>query len=199
AVTAARRREQQHMQAYLTHEGCLMEFLRRELDDPAAEPCGRCARCTGRPLVGVDVSHSLTVDAVAFLRGQSLTFEPRKQWPDGKRISVDQRAEPGRILSHYGNGGWGTVVQEQRSSGAYSDEVARALADLIAKQSFDPPVEWVTCVPSLRHPALVPRLAAAVAGQLGLPFLPLVAKAAEDGPQNEQDNSAQQYVNVHDA
>src|SRR5207249_3815661 len=93
---------------------------------------------------------------------------------------------------------WGTVVKEQRRSGAYSDEVARALADLIAKQSFDPPVEWVTCVPSLRHPALVPRLAAAIAGQLGLPFLPLVAKARENRPQHEQNNSAQQYANVHD-
>src|SRR5205823_6585024 len=143
AVTAARRREQQQMQAYLTHEGCLMEFLRRELDDPAAQPCGRCARCTRRPLVAVDVDRTMAIDAVAFLRGQSLAFEPRKQWPDGKKIPVDQRAEPGRILSHYGDGGWGTVVKEQKSSGAYSDEVARALADLIAKQSFDSPVEWV--------------------------------------------------------
>ena len=27
---------------------CRMEYLRRELDDPAAEPCGRCDNCTGR-------------------------------------------------------------------------------------------------------------------------------------------------------
>jgi ATP-dependent DNA helicase RecQ len=26
-----------------------MEYLRRELDDPAAAPCGRRDNCTGRP------------------------------------------------------------------------------------------------------------------------------------------------------
>ena len=83
--------------------------------------------------------------------------------------------------------------------GAYSDELARALADLISKQSFDPAVEWVTCVPSLRHTALVPNLAARVAARLGLPFEPVVAKTRETLPQQELNNSAQQFANVQGA
>ncbi len=35
------------MRRYAHHDGCLMEFLRRELDDPGAEPCGRCMWCIG--------------------------------------------------------------------------------------------------------------------------------------------------------
>src|SRR6266508_2071461 len=46
-VTAARRAEQAAMVDYLTSDGCLMAFLRRQLDDLEAAPCGRCQRCTG--------------------------------------------------------------------------------------------------------------------------------------------------------
>jgi len=37
------------MLAYQATDGCRMEYLRRQLDDPAAAPCGRCDNCTGRP------------------------------------------------------------------------------------------------------------------------------------------------------
>ena len=47
-ITALRRDEQEAMRRYARHDGCLMEFLRRELDDPGAEPCGRCMWCIGR-------------------------------------------------------------------------------------------------------------------------------------------------------
>src|SRR5207253_210055 len=46
-VAAAREREQRAMLDYLTTTGCRMEFLRRQLDDPAAAPCGRCDNCAG--------------------------------------------------------------------------------------------------------------------------------------------------------
>src|ERR1039458_10131414 len=40
-VAAERSREQQAMLGYLDTGDCRMEYLRRELDDPAAGPCGR--------------------------------------------------------------------------------------------------------------------------------------------------------------
>ena len=51
AVTGRRRAEQERMQLFLHGPGCLMEFLRNELDDPGAAPCGRCARCLGAHVV----------------------------------------------------------------------------------------------------------------------------------------------------
>ena len=199
AVTAARRAEQDRMREYLGSSGCLMEFLQRELNDPSAAPCGRCAGCVGEHLLPIEIDHELAREAVAFLRGRTLTLEPRKRWPDAKNIPVDRRAERGRILSHYDDGGWGALVKAQRESGAYSDELARALADLIAKQSFDPPAEWVTCVPSLRDPALVQRLAERVADRLGLPFVAVVTKVREVPRQKEMNNSPQQFENVKGA
>ena len=54
-VAADRAAEQQAMRDYAATEGCRMEFLRRQLDDPdvtgpGSAPCGRCDRCTGVPL-----------------------------------------------------------------------------------------------------------------------------------------------------
>jgi ATP-dependent DNA helicase RecQ len=196
AVTAARRAEQDRMSEYLSSSSCLMEFLQRELNDPSAAPCGRCSWCVGDHLLSVEIDRELAREAVKFLRGRSLTLEPRKQWPDGKKIPVDERAELGRVLSHYADGGWGTAVKEQREAGAYSDELAWALADLIAKQAFDPEIEWVTCVPSVRAPRLVRDLAERVAARLRLPFVPVVSKTLETNPQREMSNSAQQCANV---
>src|SRR5882757_984427 len=48
-VAAERGREQQAMLDYLRTPGCRMEYLRQQLDDPAAQPCGRCDNCTGHP------------------------------------------------------------------------------------------------------------------------------------------------------
>jgi ATP-dependent DNA helicase RecQ len=48
-ITEQRRTEQRVMADYLASDTCLMELLGRALDDPAATPCGRCARCTGEP------------------------------------------------------------------------------------------------------------------------------------------------------
>ncbi len=47
-VARERGREQQAMLAYQATDACRMEFLRRELDDPEAAPCGRCDNCTGQ-------------------------------------------------------------------------------------------------------------------------------------------------------
>src|SRR5206468_2328301 len=49
-VAADRAAEQQAMRAYASTDGCRMEFLRRQLDDPDAAPCGRCDNCTSSPL-----------------------------------------------------------------------------------------------------------------------------------------------------
>ncbi|MCP9487850.1 MAG: RecQ family ATP-dependent DNA helicase [Gaiellaceae bacterium MAG52_C11] len=46
-VTAERRQEQERMQEFVATDDCLMEFLARELDDPDAHRCGRCANCRG--------------------------------------------------------------------------------------------------------------------------------------------------------
>jgi ATP-dependent DNA helicase RecQ len=199
AVTSQRRVEQVRMHDYLHGDRCLLQMLREELDDANAAPCGRCGRCLGRPLFAVDLDTQLARDAARYLRGQWVSIEPRKRWPDGGAIPADLRAEPGRALAQYGDGGWGTMVKEQKPLGAYSDELVTALVQLVRDWAPDPNPTWVTAVPSRRHPELVPNFAARVAQQLGVPFVPAVTLTRDTAPQKEMDNSAQQYRNVRDA
>jgi ATP-dependent DNA helicase RecQ len=54
-VINLRRTEMEQIQTYVQHQGCLMEFLQRALDDPAPRACGRCANCQGRGCSGTEV------------------------------------------------------------------------------------------------------------------------------------------------
>jgi ATP-dependent DNA helicase RecQ len=196
SVTALRRAEQARMREYLDGTGCLMEHLRRELDDPGAKPCGRCSRCLGRPIVDVVVDPELARQALAFLRGNDIDIEPRKQWSDLSRIAVDQQVERGKALSQYGDGGWGERTRAQLQSGAIDDELVEALVALVRAWRPDPRPTWVTAVPSLRRPDVVSSLARRVALKLGLPYVPVVVKLEERPPQTEMSNSSQQARNV---
>src|SRR5580700_3028840 len=88
-VAAERHREQQAMLSYLRTPGCRMEYLRRQLDDPAAQPCGRCDNCTGHPWPA-EVSEEGTALARARLLRPGVDISPRRMWPPGmKKLGVD--------------------------------------------------------------------------------------------------------------
>jgi ATP-dependent DNA helicase RecQ len=175
-----------------------MRFLRAALDDPLAEPCGRCAVCTA-PLFADPPPPELVREAVEFVRGRPVTFEPRKRWMGARRGNVKKEHlhEPGRGLSYANDPGWGRRVLAQREAGAYDDELAAGLADLASK--WPTGAGWVTAVPSLRNPELVASLAERVAASLELPFRPVVDKRRDAPPQREMENSAQQADNVDGA
>ena len=120
-VTEVRRAEQAAMEQYGPPPKCLMEFLLQQLDDPGAEPCGRCMVCTGSsPAVGLD--EAVVAKAREHLRWAELLVEPRLQWPSGMtepkgRIAEELRLQPGRALSVLNDGGWGGLVPEGRGRG----------------------------------------------------------------------------------
>ncbi len=104
-VVAVRRREADIMRAYVRGERCLMELLQESLDDPAAEPCGRCSVCRGGlPDALAGQASAETVRKVtALLRGQVHLLEPRKMWPGGAfgargRIPAEESHDVGRSL-----------------------------------------------------------------------------------------------------
>jgi ATP-dependent DNA helicase RecQ len=190
-VTAVRRAEQQAMEDYARGDVCLMQFLRAELDDPQAEPCGRCAVCT-RPLFAGPLSPELVREAVAFVRGRPVRFEPRKRWIGARRgnVAADDRPEEGRALSYANDPGWGRKVVAQREAGAFDDELVGAARALIAQ--WHTGAAWLTAVPSPRVHDFAERLAAAI----DLPFRPVLVKRRQAPPQDQMENSAQQADNV---
>ena len=98
-VTAMRRAEQAAMFAYGEDGRCLMQALQSELDDPRAEPCGRCAVCAG-PRFDAPVDAGLAREAYAIVRSRPIVLSVRRQTPRtadqaGKRIAPGAPARGG--------------------------------------------------------------------------------------------------------
>jgi ATP-dependent DNA helicase RecQ len=203
-IAAARTAEQKAMLAYATTDRCLMAYLRGQLDDPGAAPCGRCANCTGQQPAR-EVSPALAAEAGRFLAGQDLTLNPRLQWPQGVpglrgRIPEQLRVQPGRALATLGGPGWGAVVRELLAGdGPVPDELVDAVARLLARWEWPQRPTWVTFVPSRRHPKLVEDLAGRIAETGRLPLHNILERVRDDPPQLEMANSTHQCRNVHGA
>jgi ATP-dependent DNA helicase RecQ len=206
AITAIRRDEQAQMQAYMAHTGCLMEFLARALDDPHATRCGKCAGCLGAPILDPAFDEALANRAAIFLRRSYQPLMPRKLWPSGGalplygfsgKISDALRAEEGRALSLWRDAGWGRLVADGKyTTGRFDDQLVGACVEMLAKWQPAPAPEWVTCIPSLNRPELVPDFASRLAKTLGLPFHACLQKAKANPPQKEMQNSFQQASNL---
>jgi len=59
-----------------------------------------------------------------------------------------------------------------------------------------PALEWITCIPSRRHPDLVPDFARRLAAALALPFHNALQKTDDRAAQKDMANSSQQARNV---
>ncbi|MDQ3327342.1 MAG: RecQ family ATP-dependent DNA helicase [Chloroflexota bacterium] len=204
-LTAIRRAEQARMQEYVEARECLMLFLARELDDANPAPCGRCAVCRGGPLISEAYPLSLVEQATQFLRRSDRPIQPRRQWSynvfrgdgAGGGIPADLRAETGRSLCIWGDAGWGELVRTGKHGGWFDEVLVAATVAMIRERWRPAPgPAWVTCVPSLTHPALVPDLAGRIAEALSLSFVPCILKVRDTEPQKEMQNSYQQAHNL---
>ena len=204
AVSGLRRAEQGRMWDYVGARDCLMQRLRLELDDHGAAPCGRCMNCTGERLPA-ELAESEIEDAAYFLRHADLMIEPRLQWPSQLdkpkgRVKPEHRNQTGRVLSLYNDGGWGRAVAAAKHDGEdFPAELVDALAGMVARWNPQPAPNWLTFVPSLTHPELVPKFARAVADALGLEIAPIVVKSRPTAPQKSMENSAKQVMNLWDS
>ncbi|MGI8791983.1 MAG: RecQ family ATP-dependent DNA helicase [Acidimicrobiales bacterium] len=204
-VTALRRAEQQAMVDYASTDGCLMAFLRAELDDPGGEPCGRCSNCAGESFE-VELSPASVAAAVSHLRSATLEVEPRRRWPTGievakGNIAAGHRVETGRALGVLNDGGWGSAVLDaMRAQEPVSDEVVEAGVALVEGWGFGRGggPTWVASVPS--SASVVPAdFAARLAAGLGMPYVAALTRTRVGQPQADMENSAQQLMNVWDA
>ena len=207
-LTKIRRQEQAQMQEYMNSSECLMMFLARELDDPNPSPCDRCAVCLGRPLLPVKPSIQLVHQATLFLRRSNQVIEPRKQWSPNAllkygwkgNIPKELQAEEGRALCLWGDAGWGKQVKRGKYIDNHFDDVlVQAAFDMIKQWKPEPFPTWVTAVPSLRRPELVPNFVQRLANQLNLPFKPAIRKIRDTKEQKEMSNSYQQAHNLNGA
>ncbi|WP_199823380.1 RecQ family ATP-dependent DNA helicase [Streptomyces sp. NRRL WC-3742] len=217
-VAASREAEQRAMREYAATTGCRMEFLRRQLDDEQAAPCGRCDTCAG-PRHTPDVSEETLAAARAALGRPGVPFEPRRLWPTGMdalgvplkgRIPAGEQAESGRALGRLSDIGWGnrlrSLLAEQAPDVPVPGEAVDALVTVLADWARGPggwagpatsegarlerPVGVVTMASSSR-PQLVGSLGARIAEIGRLPLLGRIEYAGGQPPHGARSNSAQ--------
>jgi ATP-dependent DNA helicase RecQ len=207
-LTRQRETEWKEVQKYIGTERCLMEFLRSALDDPDATECGRCASCLGESVVPVEIDHAMGVAASAFLRKSEMPLQTMKQAAAGAfqefgfrgNLPANLRAEEGRVLSRWGEAGWGRMVADGKHASHFPYELVLASAEMIKDRwEFEFAPEWVTCVPSLNHPELVPDFAERLAVELDLPFISAIKKIRENEPQKMQQNRFRRCENLDGA
>ena len=200
-LTSLRRDEQRQMQDYLKlpfaeHMG----FLIKALDgDPNSVTFPLL------PPLPITVDEGLVREAVAFLRRSSLPIEPRLQWPAGGmpqyqlkvKISSDLQAQSGKALCIWGDAGWGGLVRQGKyNDNFYADALVNACVTMIQQWNPEPAPKWVTCVPSLHNPDLVPDFAQRLAEALNLPFHMVLARTDNRPEQKTMANSTQQARNI---
>ncbi|MBK9442055.1 MAG: ATP-dependent DNA helicase RecQ [Comamonadaceae bacterium] len=200
-LTTLRRAEQRQMADYVKLPfGQHMAFLVQALDGDVS-----AVRPPTLPALPATVNPALAQAAVAFLRRTSLPIEPRKLWPAyglpqfqvKGRIAPEHQAQPGKALCVWGDAGWGGLVRQGKyQQHRFADDLVAACANMVAQWQPQPAPTWVTCVPSLRHPDLVPDFAQRLATALGLPFHVVLAKTDHRPEQKAMANSTQQARNV---
>jgi ATP-dependent DNA helicase RecQ len=199
-VTALRRAEQTAMASFGTDGRCLMRALQEQLDDPAAEDCGRCSVCTAARFA-TPPDPGLVELAGRHLRSRPVALEVRKMAPDAagtmRKIAEDARTEPGWALARFGDGGWWPAIERGLRGGEIEEDVIAALADVV--RGAAPSVAWVTDVPSARLGDVIRRAAERLAARLDVRYAQLVRRAEDRPPQREMANAVQQAANVRGA
>ena len=200
-LTELRRVEQAQMNNYVALEDGHMEYLISALD---GDPTGTVVPDLAALPVAVDVG--LLRAATAFLKRTGIPLEPRKKWPTGGglpkmnlsgNIPEEPRAEAGKILCVWGDAGWGDEVRHGKyRDHHFSDDLVAASVEMFREWNPQPAPVWVTCVPSLRHPDLVPDFARRLAAALGLPFHVALRKTDGRPEQKTMANSNQQARNI---
>jgi ATP-dependent DNA helicase RecQ len=202
-VAAEREHEQRAMLSYETTNDCRMEFLRRQLDDPDAVPCGRCDNCTGdrRP---EDVPEASATAARDRLLRPGVEVEPRRMWPTGLteasgKIPTSAQAAQGRALGRLTDIGWGNTLRELFAA---DDEpvpgnVADAVIKVLTTWKWDTRPAAIMSIPSRTKPLLIESLAQRIADVGRLPYLG--ALGYPDPPAERRHNSAQRVRSLWNA
>jgi ATP-dependent DNA helicase RecQ len=200
-LTVIRKDELAQMQTYLQlAHGQQMPFLIKALDGDVSQ-----ITTPTLPPLSSQLNPTLLQQAIEFLKRTAIPIDPRKIWPAGGlpryavkgKIAQEHQAQIGMALSTWGDAGWGKLVKQGKYVDQhFSDDLVTACVAMIKEWHPNPMPTWITCVPSLRHPTLVPDFANRLAQRLGLAFYPILEKSEHRPEQKTMANSAQQAKNV---
>ncbi|MCF5144948.1 DEAD/DEAH box helicase [Pseudomonas sp. PA-6-1D] len=200
-LTALRREELGQMVKYVGLPfGSHMKFLISALDGSL-----NSVKWPTLPPLKTFASEVWIEKASTFLSRVNISIEPRKRWAAGGlpkyqlrgNIPVEHQAEVGIALCYWGDSGWGGKVKKGRYLDKhFDDELLEICAKIIEKWKLKERPTWVTSIPSLRNPGLVPGFAIRLAKRLDLPFYKSLSKNTHTDEQKSMANMTRQALNV---
>ena len=206
AITELRKKELKQMNDFTHISGCYMEYIASVLDDPMAQKCHRCANCLGKEMISSTAPREKIAMAQRFLREDFNVIEPRKRWPpnfcvDGAyKIDDAFLCEEGRVLSKYGDAGWGKMTSEGKYRDEYfDDQLVEASYKLLKDFVKEQKIQWVTNISSKRRPQLVKDFAQRLAKRLGLEYADVILKTVDVKCQKEWNTSYLQCQNAYNS
>jgi ATP-dependent DNA helicase RecQ len=207
-VAAVRSAEQQAMREYIATTDCRMAFLRRQLDDPGAESCGRCDTCTGTSWT-TGVSDGALAASRAEIARPGVELDPRVMWPSGLdrigvplsgKITAADRVSAGRALGRLSDIGWGPRLRRLLADpdGPAPDDVLDAAVVVLREWGWQDRPTAVAAVGSRTHPQLVESLGTRIAAVGRLEWLGTLGLLGA-ATSASRTNSAQRVRALHDA
>jgi ATP-dependent DNA helicase RecQ len=203
-VAGARRAEQQAILDYQRTDGCRMEFLLRQLDDPHAAACGRCDNCTGQRWT-TEVSPGGLAAAGERLQRPGVEVTPRRMWPSGMsalgvplsgKVGDAEIAEPGRVVGRLTDIGWGKRLRDLVSAtedGPVPEDLFAACVKVLASWDWAARPVAVVTMGSSRRPRLVESLGERISTVGRLLWLGRIEVGASEGSRL---NSAQRLAQL---
>ncbi|HVV18072.1 MAG TPA: RecQ family ATP-dependent DNA helicase, partial [Pseudonocardiaceae bacterium] len=205
-IATARAAEQQAMLDYQSTDGCRMEFLLRQLDDPHAAPCGRCDNCTGNRW-STDVSDTAAEAARERIQRPGVELPARKLWPTGLsavdvplsgKIKPAEAAADGRVVARLTDIGWGTRLRDlcHGPDQDVPDDVVNACIKVLASWSWEQRPVAVAVMGSTTRPRLVGSLGERLATIGRLDMLGTIDSAGGSHPANSARRLAQLWSSL---
>lgn len=205
--------EWKEVQSYMQEDRCLMQVLAKALNDDLATPCGKCANCDPESAFSTLYPQELGQKAVEFLGNTMIVIEPKRQAGNGYAKAAERfpiynfppnfgelAHEPGAVLCHWGEAGWGEIAAAGKRLHAFDPRLADACTKMINERWQPVPMPtWVTYVPSQNFPKLVKDFAELVAQKLGLECIEAVIKISQTAPQKRMENSDFRCKNIDGA
>jgi ATP-dependent DNA helicase RecQ len=210
-IAAARGAEQQAMRDYIATERCRLQFLREQLDDPDAGPCGRCDNCTGVPLTAMVAETAVTAVRTR-MDAAGIELPAHTRWPSGLdqidetikgAIAEADRVATGRAIGRLTDIAWGPRLRELLRETAPDDVITAELFTAATRVLRDWPWEIrpsaVMIVPSRTRPILIRSIGEQLAAIGRLEFLGSLEIVADTPQGVARSNSAHRVRALHEA
>jgi ATP-dependent DNA helicase RecQ len=195
AIRFQKEQELSHIEDYVQTNDCYMDYLTAYLGDIPGHHCGACKNCQASNFPLIRPPERIQEIAAQFLEEEYL---PQIE----KHGSVNHpQHEAGWALAYHGKSTIGKLVRASKyeEAGPFARQLVNRAVVVIKARYPIGAINGIVSVPPTKSGLLVETFARQVAEQLGIEYLPIIAKVRSTQEQKELTNWRQKSKNVKGA